>query len=119
MVVLNTWTSALLLSLCPLERHWFISLEDNIPCDTASISRNIPNNKLVYIKPLNETNLETLGLFKSDIPTDIDFSQIYSMIIIPTPPGSSSANKSVDTPPSVPLFGLLAVSMYLMDLFMM
>ncbi|KAF3222062.1 hypothetical protein TWF106_005840 [Orbilia oligospora] len=122
MILLYVWTSALLLlapdqSLSiiklPTEHHQAINFGTKVPNHSASLS----NSPVVRADKLHGTKSYT-GPYLEPQELHINFSQMYPMTVISIPAGSSGANKSVDTPP-VPLLGLLAISIYLMDFFMM
>lgn len=100
--------------------HQFTGLEIVVPNYNLSIIPNISHNKPDYTKPPDGANIakaKVLELYE-DNTSGIDFWGMYSMRIVPTPLGSSGTNKSVDTP-VVPVLGLLAVGIYLIDLLMM
>ncbi|KAK6342426.1 hypothetical protein TWF718_007827 [Orbilia javanica] len=130
MISLNTFPVAALLTfhqplLTPQQ-----SASSSIEYCQSSSPENIVTDRSVSILPELSFGLdrrrssgagvdavEALELFQTEPSGDTYFSALYPMIIITIPPEPSGANKTAEVP--VPLLGLLAMSMYLMDFLMM
>ncbi|KAK6515839.1 hypothetical protein TWF281_004430 [Arthrobotrys megalospora] len=68
----------------------------------------------------NDADITASGIpeiYEGELGITTDLTSTYPTLTICVAPESSGGNRTIDTP--VPLLGLLAISMYLMDLLMM